>query len=103
MGGQDLARRTVCIKIQRSRLGNSKKVNSSQVEVDTDKTMINVPDHPRFFFDHSCDRPGCYEGFVRQGRSPHQRFCSRSCRRAMERVWQRERRWRRTVQRQRRI
>ena len=40
--GQDLARRTVCIKIQRSRLGNSKKVNSSQVEVDTDKTMINV-------------------------------------------------------------
>jgi len=40
--GQDLARRTVCIKIQRSRLGNSKKVNSSQVEVDTDKTMIAV-------------------------------------------------------------
>src|SRR4051812_48513893 len=27
---------------RRCRLGNSKKVNSSQVEVDTDKTMINV-------------------------------------------------------------
>ena len=40
--GPDLARRTVCIKIQRRRLGNSKKVNSSQVEVDTDKTMIVV-------------------------------------------------------------
>jgi hypothetical protein len=40
--GQDLARRTVCIKIQRSRMGNSKKVNSSQVEVDTDKTMLTV-------------------------------------------------------------
>ena len=40
--GQDLARRTVCIKIQRSRMGNSKKVNTSQVEVDTDKTMLTV-------------------------------------------------------------
>ena len=40
--GPDLARRTVCIKIQRSRMGNSKKVNTSQVEVDTDKTMLTV-------------------------------------------------------------
>jgi len=47
------------------------------------------------FFDHCCDRPGCYEGFPPQSRSPLQRFCSRACRRAMERVWQRERRWRR--------
>jgi hypothetical protein len=38
--GQDLARRTVCIKIQRTRLGNSRKVSTSQVEVDTDKTML---------------------------------------------------------------
>jgi hypothetical protein len=27
------------------------------------------------------------------GESPLRRFCSRECRRAMERVWQRERRW----------
>lgn len=49
----------------------------------------------RIFFDACCDRPGCYECFVRQRRSPRQRFCSRACRRAMERVWERERRWRR--------
>src|SRR5262245_48518010 len=40
--GQDLARRTVCIKVERHRLGNSKKVNTSQVEVDTDKRLIRV-------------------------------------------------------------
>jgi Protein of unknown function (DUF3150) len=40
--GQDLARRTVCIKIQRSRLGNSRKVSAAQVEVDTDKTLLRI-------------------------------------------------------------
>jgi hypothetical protein len=30
---------------------------------------------------------------VRQRRSPLQRFCSHKCRRAMERVWERERHW----------
>jgi len=49
---------------------------------------------PKKFFTDSCDRPGCYEGFVRQARSPQQRFCSRACRRALERLWERERRWR---------
>ena len=53
------------------------------------------------FFGHSCDRPGCYNCFVRARRSPAQRFCSRACRRAMERVWQRERRWRRAFEQQR--
>jgi hypothetical protein len=47
----------------------------------------------KFFFAACCDRPGCYEGFVQQRRSPLQRFCSHQCRRAMERVWERERRW----------
>jgi hypothetical protein len=46
--------------------------------------------------DGCCDRPGCYEGFVRRRRSPLQRFCSHPCRRAMERVWERERRWHET-------
>jgi hypothetical protein len=41
------------------------------------------------FFDACCDRPGCYEEFVRRRRSPRQRFCSHQCRRAMERVWER--------------
>jgi hypothetical protein len=45
------------------------------------------------FFDDSCDRPGCYKRFVRERRSPLQRFCSRTCRRALERVQERERRW----------
>ena len=49
----------------------------------------------RTFFDGCCDRPGCYECFVRSRRSPRQRFCSHACRRAMECVWERERRWRR--------
>ena len=39
---QDLARKTVCIKIQRSRLGNSRKVNAAQVEVDADKTLLRI-------------------------------------------------------------
>jgi hypothetical protein len=49
----------------------------------------------RSFFDGSCSRPGCYECFRRSRRSPLQRFCSHACQRAMERVWERERRWRR--------
>jgi len=40
--GLDLARKTVCIKIQRSRLGNSRKVSAAQVEVDTDKTLLRI-------------------------------------------------------------
>lgn len=42
----------------------------------------------------SCDRPGCYDLFCPTARSPKQRFCTKSCRCAMERVCQRERRWR---------
>ena len=40
--GQDLAKKTVCIKIQRARLGNSRKVSTAQVEVDTDKSLLRV-------------------------------------------------------------
>ena len=56
----------------------------------------------RSFFDDCCDRPGCYECFVRSRRSPLQRFCSQACQRAMERVWERERRWQRRHGRPRR-
>ena len=41
-----------------------------------------------------CDRPGCYELFVLQARSPQQHFCSSACRQALRRVRQRERRLR---------
>ena len=49
---------------------------------------------PANFFLATCDRPGCYERFARSRRSPLQRFCSGECRRGLERVWERERRWR---------
>jgi hypothetical protein len=45
----------------------------------------------------ACDRAGCYEGFVRVRRSPLQRFCTHDCRRALERVQERERRWKQRV------
>jgi hypothetical protein len=57
---------------------------------------------PKIFFPDSCDRPGCYECFLRQARSPRQRFCSRACRRALERVWERERRGRESRRKMRR-
>jgi hypothetical protein len=40
-----------------------------------------------------CTRPGCYEYFTRNSRSPLQSFCSLLCRRALRRVLQREARW----------
>lgn len=42
----------------------------------------------------ACDRPGCYELFVLEPRSPQQHFCSSACRQALRRVRQRERRLR---------
>jgi hypothetical protein len=41
-----------------------------------------------------CSRPGCYVLFLRPPRSPHQHFCSGSCRQALRRVRQREARLR---------
>jgi hypothetical protein len=40
--GQDLAQKTVCVKVRLGRLGNTRKVSNSQVEVDTDKSLIRV-------------------------------------------------------------
>jgi len=42
---QDLAQRTVCVKVRLGRLGNTRKVSNSQVEVDTDKSLIRVSKH----------------------------------------------------------
>jgi hypothetical protein len=52
-----------------------------------------------FFF---CDRPGCEEHFTLSKRSPCQRFCSSSCRQALRRVMERERRWRQRARRAKR-
>ena len=49
---------------------------------------------PQEFGNCACDRPGCYELFVLQARSPQQHFCSAACRQALRRVRQRERRLR---------
>ena len=43
--GPDLAQKTVCVKVRLGRLGNTRKVSSSQVEVDTDKSLIRVSKH----------------------------------------------------------
>src|ERR1039458_8147366 len=40
--GEDLARKTVFIKLHLGLLGNSRKVSSSRVEVDADKDLIRV-------------------------------------------------------------
>ena len=40
--GADLAGKTVFIKLHLGLLGNSRKVSSSQVEVDADKALIRV-------------------------------------------------------------
>lgn len=49
---------------------------------------------PQEFANCPCDRPGCYELFVLQARSPQQHFCSSGCRQALRRVRQREHRLR---------
>ena len=49
--------------------------------------------------DLPCSRPGCYVLFLPSPRSPHQHFCSGSCRQALRRVRQREARLRRRRQR----
>jgi hypothetical protein len=43
----------------------------------------------------SCSRPGCYECFTSDPRSPLKKFCNHVCRRALRHVLLREARWRR--------
>jgi len=71
----------------RDRVKNRKPAEPEAVN---DAARVITTEH---FFDHCCDRPSCYEGFVWARRSPLQRFCSHACRHALERVRERERRW----------
>jgi hypothetical protein len=41
-GGVDLAKKTVCIKVRLSRMGNTRKVSTSQIEADADKDLLRV-------------------------------------------------------------
>ena len=43
--GLDLAQKTVCIKVRLQRLGNTRKVSTSQIEVDSDKALLRVSKH----------------------------------------------------------
>ncbi len=61
---------------------------------DTPREGQRPAEIPEDFQNSACDRPGCYELFVREPRSPQQHFCSSACRQALRRVHQRERRLR---------
>jgi len=43
--GMDLAKKTVCIKVRVSTMGNSRKVSTSQIEADADKDQLRVSKH----------------------------------------------------------
>lgn len=43
--GIDLARKTVCIKVRLSTMGNTRKVSTSQIEADADKDLLRVSKH----------------------------------------------------------
>jgi hypothetical protein len=74
------------------------QVQSIEQFLDEFKTLIHTKPREghreKKYFARSYDRPGCYEEFQWNPRSPLQRFCSHSCRRALERVLERERHWR---------
>lgn len=43
--GVDLAKKTVCIKVRLSSMGNTRKVSTSQIEADADKDLLRVSKH----------------------------------------------------------
>lgn len=43
--GIDLAKKTVCIKVRLSTMGNTRKVSTSQIEADADKDLLRVSKH----------------------------------------------------------
>src|SRR5258705_13887301 len=40
--GMDLAKKTVCIKVRVSTMGNTRKVSTTQIETDADKDLLRV-------------------------------------------------------------
>jgi hypothetical protein len=43
--GVDVAKKTVCIKVRLSAMGNTRKVSTSQIEADADKDLLRVSKH----------------------------------------------------------
>jgi hypothetical protein len=43
--GVDLSKKTVCIKVRLSTMGNTRKVSTSQIEADADKDLLRVSKH----------------------------------------------------------
>ncbi len=43
--GVGLARKTVCIEVRLSTMGNTRKVSTSQIEADADKDLLRVSKH----------------------------------------------------------
>src|ERR1700730_13425784 len=43
--GVDLSKKTVCIKMRLSTMGNTRKVSTSQIEADADKDLLRVSKH----------------------------------------------------------
>jgi hypothetical protein len=43
--GVDLARKTVCVKVRLSTMGNTRKVSTAQIEADADKDLLRVSKH----------------------------------------------------------
>ena len=78
----------------RQRQRESRRGLASSASLDPPCEGQRPAEIPQEFANCPCDRPGCYELFVLQARSPHQHFCSSACRQALRRVRQRERRLR---------
>mgnify|MGYP003417200128 CR=1 FL=1 len=49
--GVDLAKKTVCIKLRLSTMGNTRKVSTSQIEADADKDLLRVSKFRRVICD----------------------------------------------------
>ena len=49
--GVDLAKKTVCIKLRLSTMGNTRKVSTSQIEADADKDLLRVSKFRRVISD----------------------------------------------------
>jgi hypothetical protein len=92
---RDQSQRYRCRCAKRRREAEAKSANSAVAGSPCEGTPQGcegqrAAEESRFF---CCDRPGCKEHVVRSKRSPCQRFCSPSCRQALRRVIERERRW----------
>lgn len=91
--GQECRRAQNCRYRQRQRESRVAGASSmSPEEADLVREGQRPAKTPEEFANCPCDRPGCYELFTFQARSPQQHFCSSACRQALRRVRQRERR-----------